>query len=47
VIYISGYARQVIPAGEILLSKPFELAELASKLREVLSAERAPGVVTP
>jgi PAS domain S-box-containing protein len=38
VIYISGYARQVIPAGEMLISKPFELAELATRLREVLSA---------
>jgi CheY-like chemotaxis protein len=42
VIYISGYARQGIPPGEILISKPFELAELATKLREVLSSEAAP-----
>ncbi len=43
VIYISGYARQVIPIGEVLISKPFELAELATKLREVLATEAVPG----
>jgi PAS domain S-box-containing protein len=42
VIYISGYARQIIPAGEILMSKPFELAELATRLREVVSSAVAP-----
>jgi two-component system cell cycle sensor histidine kinase/response regulator CckA len=47
VIYISGYARQVIPVGEVLISKPFELAELAIKLREVLSREVVPGSATP
>jgi PAS domain S-box-containing protein len=47
VMYISGYARQVIPAGEVLISKPFELTELATKLREVLSPEVAPGPPTP
>jgi PAS domain S-box-containing protein len=46
VIYISGYARQVIPVGEVLISKPFELAELATKLREVLSREVVPGSAT-
>jgi PAS domain S-box-containing protein len=46
VIYISGYARQGIPAGEILISKPFEFAELATKLREVLSP-RAERTATP
>jgi two-component system cell cycle sensor histidine kinase/response regulator CckA len=46
VIYISGYARQGIPAGEILISKPFELAELAAKLREVLSSAVAPPLAT-
>jgi two-component system cell cycle sensor histidine kinase/response regulator CckA len=45
-IYISGYARQIIPAGEILISKPFELAELAAKLREVLSSAEAPPLPT-
>ncbi|HTV25621.1 MAG TPA: PAS domain S-box protein [Polyangiaceae bacterium] len=38
VIYISGYPRQGIPPGEILISKPFELADLATKLREVLAS---------
>jgi CheY-like chemotaxis protein len=46
VMYISGYARQVIPVGEILISKPFELAELATKLREVLAQPVAPGSAT-
>jgi PAS domain S-box-containing protein len=39
VMYISGYARQLIPVGEVLISKPFELADLATKLREVLSPQ--------
>jgi len=39
VMYISGYARHGIPAGEVLLNKPFELAELAVKLREVLARD--------
>jgi PAS domain S-box-containing protein len=43
VIYISGYARQLIPAGEVLISKPFELTELAIRLREVLSPALAAG----
>jgi two-component system, cell cycle sensor histidine kinase and response regulator CckA len=43
VIYISGYARQLIPAGEVLISKPFELTELATRLREVLSPALAAG----
>jgi CheY-like chemotaxis protein len=47
VIYISGYARQVIPVGEVLISKPFELAELASKLREVLAPEAGRDTATP
>jgi CheY-like chemotaxis protein len=47
VMFISGYARQVIPFGEVLLSKPFELAELASKLREVLSCDVSPGGAPP
>jgi two-component system cell cycle sensor histidine kinase/response regulator CckA len=42
VMYISGYARQLIPVGEVLISKPFELADLATKLREVLSLQLAP-----
>jgi PAS domain S-box-containing protein len=46
VMYISGYARQVIPVGEVLISKPFELAELATKLREVLAREVARGSTT-
>jgi len=43
VMYISGHARQAIPVGEVLISKPFELAELATKLREVLEPEVSPG----
>ena len=45
VMYISGYARQLIPVGEVLISKPFELADLATKLREVLSPQVASGSV--
>jgi hypothetical protein len=46
VMYISGYARQLIPVGEVLVSKPFELADLATKLREVLSPQGATGSAT-
>jgi YesN/AraC family two-component response regulator len=42
-MYISGYARQAIPVGEVLISKPFELAELATKLRDVLAPDVTPG----
>jgi PAS domain S-box-containing protein len=42
VIYISGYTRQAIPPGEILINKPFELAELATKLRDCLASTPEP-----
>src|SRR5690606_25174570 len=38
IMYISGYTRQSVPPGEVLLNKPFELGDLAAKLREVLSS---------
>ncbi len=44
VIYISGYSQQTIPSGEVLIGKPFELGELASKLRQALDPEAAPGL---
>jgi CheY-like chemotaxis protein len=47
VIYISGYPRQGIPPGEILISKPFELSELATRLREVLAPRKALSSVPP
>lgn len=42
VIYISGYSQQTIPSGEVLIGKPFELGELASKLRQALDPQAAP-----
>jgi CheY-like chemotaxis protein len=44
VLYISGYAEEAIrrqgelPAGGVLLEKPFTADELARRVREVLSA---------
>lgn len=45
VLYMSGYTDQaivhegILEAGAVLLQKPFTLATLASKLREILDVE--------